>query len=54
MTPDVELGHFLHHTPKLGISGEMVQFPLKLLLKQISCCAPQFPDFNSQISFLLC
>ena len=25
---------FLHHTPKLGILVEMVQFPLKLLLKQ--------------------
>jgi len=26
--------HFLHHTPKLGIPVEMVQFILKLLLKQ--------------------
>jgi len=25
-TPDVQLDHFLHHTPKLGISAEMVQF----------------------------
>jgi len=42
-TPDVHLDHFLHHTPKLGIPVEMVQFLLKLLLKQISCCAPRFP-----------
>ena len=34
---------FLHHTLKLGITVEMVQFRLKLLLKQISCCAPRFP-----------
>jgi len=33
-TPDVQLDHFLHHTPKLGIPVEMVQFLLKLLLKQ--------------------
>ena len=38
-TPDVQLHHFLHHTPKLGIPTEMVQFLLKLLLRQISCCA---------------
>jgi len=42
-TPDVRLDHFLHHTLKLGIPVEMVQFLLKLLLKQISCCAPRFP-----------
>ena len=29
--------------PKFGIPVEMVQFLLKLLLKQISCCAPRFP-----------
>jgi len=33
-TPDVQLDHFLHHPPKLGIPFEMVQFLLKLLLKQ--------------------
>jgi len=33
-TPDVQLDHFLHHTLKLGISVEMAQFILKLLLKQ--------------------
>jgi len=36
-TPEVQLDHFLHHTPNLGIHVEMVglQFLLKLLLKQI-------------------
>jgi len=33
-TPDVQLDHFLYHTFKLGIPVEMVQFLLKLLLKQ--------------------
>jgi len=33
-TPDVQLDHFLHYTPKLGIPVEMVQFLMKLLLKQ--------------------
>ena len=33
-TPDFQLDHFLHHTPKLGIPVEMVQFVLKLLSKQ--------------------
>jgi len=32
--PDVQLDHFLDHTPKLGIPVEMVQFLLKLLFKQ--------------------
>ena len=34
---------FLNHTPKLGIPVEMVQFLLKLSLKQNSCCAQRFP-----------
>jgi len=42
-TPDVQLDHFLHHTLKFGIPVDMVQFLLKLLLKQISCCVPRFP-----------
>ena len=42
-TPDVQLDHFLHHTPKLGIHVEMVQF-LKLIETHISCCAPRFPS----------
>ena len=33
-TPEIELDHFLHHTPKLGIPVEMAQFLLKHLLKQ--------------------
>ena len=31
-TPDVQLDHFLHHTPKLRIPVDMVQVLLKLLL----------------------
>ena len=34
LTPDVQLNHFLHHTPELGIPIEMVQIVFKLLLKQ--------------------
>ena len=33
-TPDVQLDYFSHHTPKLEIPVEMVQFLLKYLLKQ--------------------
>jgi len=32
--PDVQMDHFLHHTPKLVIPVEVVQFLLKLWLKQ--------------------
>jgi len=31
---DVQFHHFLHHTPELGVPIEMVQFLLKLFLKQ--------------------
>jgi len=41
--PDVRFDRFLHHTLKLVIPVEMVQFLFKLLLKQISCCVPRFP-----------
>jgi len=41
-TPEIQLNHFFHHTFKLGIPVELVQFLLKLLLKHISCCAPRF------------
>jgi len=34
-TQEVRLDRFLHHTPKLGIFFEMVQFLMKLWLKQI-------------------
>jgi len=60
-TPEVQLNHFLHHVPKLGIHVETVKFLSKHLLKQFSCCAPHFPliancykNVNSQTSFLLC
>jgi len=33
-TPDAQSDHFLHHTSKLGIPVELVQFLLKLLLNQ--------------------
>jgi len=33
-TPEIQINHFLHHTPKLGTPVEMIQFLLKLLLKQ--------------------
>jgi len=42
-TPEVQLDHFLHHTPKLGIPAKMVQFFMKLLLKQHFYFIPQFP-----------
>ena len=42
-TPQVQLDHFSHHTLKLGIPVEIVQFLLKLLFQQISCCALRFP-----------
>ena len=35
LTPEVQLDHFLHHTHKLGIPIEMVQFLMNFLLKQI-------------------
>ena len=46
-TADVQLDHFLHHTPELGIPVEMVQFLLKPLLKQISFSSPRFPLISS-------
>jgi len=32
--PEVQMDHFLLHTPKLGIPVEMVQLLIKLLLKE--------------------
>jgi len=55
-TPDVQLGHFLHHTHKLGISVEMAEFLLKLLLKQrFLAVHHDFHcfDFNIQVPFML-
>jgi len=43
-TSDAQLDHFLHHTPKLGIPVEMVQFLLKLLLNQRFLAA--YHDFH--------
>jgi len=40
---DVHLDHFLHHTPKLGILGEMVISFETFVETEISCCAPRFP-----------
>jgi len=34
LTLEVQLDHFLYHTPELGIPAETVQFPMKRLLKQ--------------------
>ena len=42
-TPDVHLDHFLHHTPKMGSPGEMIQFLLQFVETKISCCAQRFP-----------
>jgi len=42
-TPEVQLDIYLHHTPKFRNTVEIVKFLLKVLLKQVSCCAPRFP-----------
>ena len=46
-TPKVQLNHFLHHIPKLGIPVEMVQFILTLIETENSCCLPRFPLVTS-------
>jgi len=43
------IGSFLHHTPKLRIPVEMIQFLLKLLFNLM--CTTISTDFNSQISY---
>jgi len=53
-TPNAQVDHFLHHTPKMGILGKMIQFLLQFVETKISCCAPQFPLILSQISIPLC
>jgi len=60
LTPELQFNHFLHHTPKLEIPIEMVQFPLKLLLKQkiLAVYHTAFRSvmqktFHSCISFIL-
>jgi len=53
-TPEIQLDHFLHYTPNLGISAETY------VETENSCCAPRFPliascckIFDSQTSFNL-
>ena len=36
-TPQVQVDHFFHHTPKLGILVEMVQFLLLKWYKRFCC-----------------
>jgi len=49
-TPEMQLDHFLHRTPKLGLPVEIIQFLLKLLLKQgFLLCTTTSVDFNSEI-----
>ena len=43
-TPEVQLDHYPHHTSNLGIPVEMVQFLLKLVLKEIILAV--FYDFH--------
>ena len=45
---EVQWDHILHHTPKLGIPFEIVQFLLKLLLKHNSWCVTRFPLIASR------
>ena len=52
-TPDVQLDQFFHHTPKLCIPVEMIQFLWKRIQKLLLCTTIAI-DFNSQISFPLC
>jgi len=58
---EVQLQFFLHHTPKLGIPVEMVQFFFKLIETENSCCVQRFSlsascceIVDSQTSFVLC
>ena len=43
-TPDVQLDHFLHHNPKLGIPIWNGTMSFETFVEtDISCCAPRFP-----------
>jgi len=53
-TPEVQLDHFLHHTPKLGIRVEMAQFLLNFVETDFLLCTTISIGFDSQISFPLC
>jgi len=59
-TPKGQLDNFLHHILKLGFPVEMVQFLIKLVETDNSCCVPRFPlsvrcykILDSQTSFTL-
>ena len=52
-TPNAQVDHFLHHTPKMGILGKMIQFLLQFVETIIPSCVPRFPLILSQISFIL-
>ena len=44
LIPDVQLDHFLHHSPKLGIPVEMVPISFEIFVETgIFCCEPRFP-----------
>jgi len=53
-TPEVQLDHFLHHSPKLGIRVEMAQFLLNFVETDFLLCTTISIGFDSQISFPLC
>ena len=61
-TPEVQLNHYLNHTPKLGISVEIVQFLYETFIEtENSCCASRFlliagcyNIVDNQTSFTLC
>ena len=42
-TPDAQLDHFLHYTPKLGILLKWYNFFFTLVESEISCCVTRFP-----------
>ena len=48
---DVQLDHFLHHTPKLGIPVEMVISFETFVETDLLLCTMSCIDFDSQISF---
>jgi len=50
-TSEVQSDHILHHTPKLGIPVESVQFHMKLLLKQRILAV--YHDSPNHIHFML-
>jgi len=53
-TPVIQLNHFLHRTPTLGIRVEMVEFFETFVETDFLLCTTISTDFNSQISIPLC